>query len=778
MVWGEKTFRVSVFLAATFCFLGILWEHIQGAVPETDLWWMIPVLSKYVSQAAPEELFAFLISPAPRYFEAPVLKSYLWLIGEGLRLPFCSLVLSAALVHCLNALLVGWVSHLLGFSRRVAWVAALITLGLFIHHQAFLWPAAFQHLFSVTTILAVLGLFLKTEQSRAAGARAGGLYALSCAAALLASLQNAALIGPVLTACHVFFCSPDRATATDRYRRWLPIWSGCLLYPVLSVSFLGLDVILKAVAAHPSSPWMKSASLFFGGVAALFLMGRLIPVLYGNARQRRAVRWVLVAAALCAAGWLMLRDKRQLLLAYNACVPLASVLSSFLDPFRVAMGIPAGESYYYTPPQLSPVSLIGAILLAAVFAGKFVTERWERMLLFVWYLLCLGYLLLHHHAASVMPFQIPSRYFVYITPIFSMLAAAVACYAADRFSQIVRNERRAANGVLSVVLIALLVPNLLAIRVALFRGCLTNSYLVYDDLRLARLIREDWVRNGGAAAAAEILVVENAVPTLFSKMGWSRPVDYNRIGHENFRRFLGEAFRDRSMRTIRINEGSSPPGAILYQVEAERILDSQGRSIEPFSVLLGEALLRMGKGEQESARDLLRKAARERPFLLNYVLGRNLRLADLFWITDGEDFLDLFEHISGRARIWGVAPTEKVRRTAELVEAELSRYALCLLCLSYLEQKAGHAEESRFWFSQIWFIEREPEVLIRWLGRIPEVRSLDSLRTFLEKARDPLFFREPLVWKKEDYAFGRFLIRLVFHRDIRSSWDNRSGVMP
>jgi hypothetical protein len=75
--------------------------------------------------------------------------------------------------------------------------------------------------------------------------------------------------------------------------------------------------------------------------------------------------------------------------------------------------------------------------------------------------------------------------------------------------------------------------------------------------------------------------------------------------------------------------------------------------------------------------------------------------------------------------------------------------------------------------SQARFIEREPEALAGWLARIPAVRFSKPLSSFSEKVRDPSFFREPLVWTKEDYAFGRFLARLILHRDIRSSWDNR-----
>lgn len=772
---------VGGIVAVALGFVGTLWEGVQGAVPETDLWWMIPVLSYYLSQTPLAGLPAFLISPTPRYFEAPILKSYLWGMGEFLHLPFRCMIFGMIALHFVNAALVAWVGRLLGLSRRASLLAGFVYLTLFIHSQAFLWVPAFQHLFSVTTLLAVMGLFLKSEERLAQGRNAGGWYFCACGAALLASLQNAAMIGLALVGCHILFCAPNGGVAMARYRRWLPLWAACMIYPILSISFLGLDVLLKAVAMVPLSPWVKAAGLALIGSSALLGMGALIPVLYGSARQRRSARLALMGGAAFLWVGLMLRDKRQILFAYNALIPLSTLLGSFWDPFRTAMGMPSVESYHYVPPYVSGFSLISVVLLAAAFFRLFVRKQKALALLFVWYGLCLIYLLLHHHAASSMPIQLPARYFIYLTPIFSMIVAALACEAANRWRQSGSGKKRGMRtGVLWGFLLLLGVPNLLAIRVAMFRGRLTNSYLIYDDLRLARLVRDDWARSGREASTKPVdLYIQNVVPTLFPKIKWSRPVDYTRIGHENFRMLLREELRGLSIERVHLNE--QPPAgsqAKTYRVEAGRILDERGRSIEPFSQMLGEANARMREGNEQDALDLYKKAVLERPFLLNYVLARHLRLADLFWVTGGRDFRDFFAYIRGRNQIWGVAPVEKAQRTSDVIQKELSNYALCLFCVASLEYQAGHLQESRFWLSQVGFLENDPEILAGWLEQIPEIRSSAALQGFLEKIRDPFFFREPLIGKKEDYAFGRFLVRLLLHRDIRSKWDNRFEILP
>jgi hypothetical protein len=45
---------------------------------------------------------------------------------------------------------------------------------------------------------------------------------------------------------------------------------------------------------------------------------------------------------------------------------------------------------------------------------------------------------------------------------------------------------------------------------------------------------------------------------------------------------------------------------------------------------------------------------------------------------------------------------------------------------------------------------------------------------FLETLKDPAAFGDPLPWQKDDYGFGRFIVRLISGLDIRSHYDRTS----
>ena len=740
---------------------------------------MIPVFFYYVSQASAGQIPGLLLGSWPRYLVLPSHKIYFWLCDGLLHAPYRFMVFGLVFLHLANALGVAWLGSLLGLPRRASRLAGLLFLTLFIPFHAFLWPSAVQHLLSVSLLVAVLSLFLKVEQRIESGKGSRGLYLLGWGTALLASTQYSALIGLILIGCHILFCSPDRGTAEARWRRWFPVFVTCLVYPIASVIFMPARYAQGALAAHPLSAWLNAPWILPAAAGGLFLAGKGIRFIHGTPPQKRAVRIGLGLSAGLFLLWLVCRDSRQALLPYNALVPFSTILASFLDPFRAALSMDPVECYYYLPANLSPFVLGAALFLGGAFWRLFVSRDRKWGLLFIWYGLCLVYLLLHKHVASSMPFRTQSRYFVYLTPLFSIVIAGLAGRTADWLERKGWKPRRVEGG-LWLALLLLAVPNLLAIRVALFRGRLVNSYLVYDDLRTARLVRDDLAGNGllGSVQPKD-LYIQNAVPLLFPKFQWDPPVDYTQIGQDFLRRFLGEELRDRRMRSARINENPAGlPAEKVYRLEGNRILDSGGRSIEPFGRTLDKALARLKRGEPGPAGALFERAVSERPFLLNYLLGPGMRLSDSTWITGGDDLRGYCEQIRGRNQRWGVRPVEKVQRTSELIDRELSEYLLCLFCLSYLEDQAGHPDRSRFWFSQIGFIEREPEALFGRLSRIPEIRASSSLQAFAEKARDPLFFQEPLVGKKEDYAFGRFLVRLVLHRDIRSKWDSRFSAVP
>lgn len=770
--------RSGILYGSLICFLGIwgltvLAEPIQHAVPETDSGWMLPVFSYYLEGNTPLERLVRVLPRALHYMDPPGMKLVMWMVDDFLKLPFRGFLWAGVMIHLLNSLLLSGFCRLLGLSWRVAVSAGVIFGSCFVHFHSFLWLPTSQHPYGIATLLGLLCLFLLTERRVREGGPFAGLYGLTALAALAASLQHCWILAlPLMISATWVLPGLTAGQRGQMHRRWLPVWAISLIYPVVTMTYSPEEyeaVAFSGVGGQIPS-WLKAAGLFGAGLAALILSRWLL-------RFRRFSFWITAGIAGLAWMGFLLWDSRQVLLPYNALVPWMTMLGSFLDPLRTSLQMDATESYYYMGAQISVFHLGAVLFLLGTFLLGFVRRKRGLALLGVWCVIVTGYLLLHRHVASAMPFRNQSRYFLYLTPLFAAVLASVVAYGVARWGRSAGWSGGRRDALLAGILLALCVPNLLAIRIALLRGRLTNTYLVYDDARLASLIREDVVASGGGWVAPGDLHVENAVPTLFSRTPWVPPVDYARIGHANLRRLLGEAFGDRSMQAARINENAPVgPKTRLYRVEAQRLIDREGRSVGRFAQRLDRAVGALGAGDSTVALDLFRQAALERPFVLNYVLGR-LRLADLLWITGGEDFRDFFRRIGSFYWVWGSSPTEKAQRTYGLIEAELSDYLFCLLCVSYLEQEAGRADESRHWLSQMWFIERDPGVLVAWLERIPQVRSSAPLRAHLKKTQDPFFFREPIVRKKEDYAVGRFLMRLLFHWDIRSKWDHRAGIV-
>lgn len=87
---------------------------------------------------------------------------------------------------------------------------------------------------------------------------------------------------------------------------------------------------------------------------------------------------------------------------------------------------------------------------------------------------------------SPFPWVLPSRSFVLISPISAIVFAEVLVMLSERIRALCRVSRRTRALVLAGVLLALCLPNLLAIRVGLFRGRMVNSFSFYDGLRGAR----------------------------------------------------------------------------------------------------------------------------------------------------------------------------------------------------------------------------------------------------------------------------------------------------
>lgn len=747
-------------------FLLLLWPAVRTAVPETDAWWMIPTFSHYIEGKGPLELFRFILSHSPKYFRPPVLKAFIWVIDDLFQLPFRFFPAAGAGMHLLNAGLLALLCLRLKLSKRVAAACGLIFLTLFLHFHAYLWLPASQHPYSITTLLALLCLFLATEQRVRESRPWRGMYALTALAVLLGSLQHSGFIAlPVMLCCA--WAAPG-LTVPERgglCLRWLPVWILFLVYPLWAMAFFGDNTAISAVAGIPVPPGMKFAVLMGMGTVLLLLFRRALGVRFLRSRGF----WFSIALS----GWFLfaLWDSRQALLPYNGLVPLMTALGSFLDPFHAALQMDSADPYYYVPSAISVPVLLAVLFLGAVFLLGFVKRKRTLAIWGIWYLVVLFYLLIHKHVVSSMPFRTQSRYFLYVTPVFSVLFACGLVYGLTVLARRIGWGRPGRDRLLAGVLLALCVPNLFAIPLGLFRGRMVNTYFVYDDVRAASLIAADLRRRGGSAP----VIVQNPAPLGFRKK-WTQRVDSEKIQFENLRRILRDRIgRRRPLELQRdLTDGGLSGGALVYRLKDGQVFDPEGRPLDLFREEVRQGLALLEQGREGEARERLGAAAQRRPFLVNYVMGPGGRLSDEEWVTGGMDLRDWLEWMGRRYRRWSIAPAVKWAAVSSLIRSELSDYMICLSALSILEERAGRPEKGKFRMSQICFIERDPEQAARFLLEDPRVAAGGPLREAVGRFSDPAWFSNPVPWRKNDYAFGRFLARSLFGLDLRSGWERRA----
>lgn len=717
------------------------------AVLENDLWWMIPMVHRAVDGKGAWEVLGYLLSPFPQKLGLPALKILLVLVGEGFGWQLPPILATAVLLHFLNGGLLYFFGRGLRLSRKVSLLASCLYLCFFPHFHAIVWPTAFQHLAAVATILALLTCVLKIERFEAEGPRTPtgwriGFWMLAVAA----SVQRSGLIAPVCMTVHLLL-DRNLQRRWERFGRWMPFFLFFPVYQMFSVSFFGDVKLSMAVVRWPLPFPVRFSILWIGAAAVLFLVRLAL-----QPRKTAAGIWAgraLLFSAGAVVAYYLLRDKRQLLLPYNLAVPWVAAVSGFLYPVETAMRLNIAHPFHGIPSGISAVNLL--LALGAVFLFWVLGARHKRSLwiLAAWYAVTQLFLLF---LGSSYPAVIPSRYFIYLSPLVALVFSYVLSYLCAVGVRGLGAPAFLRHGLAAGVVLGLACANLVAIPLASWRGRLTNSYFTYDYIRVARLIRDDPERKSGA------ITLSGVEPMPFDLRQWSwAGVDPK--AHEVLRLI----FRQTNGLDVKVWEKNAD-----YRVEGFQLLDRQGREVDPFFRLLEEGRQKIRQADYANARLALRGALRHRPFFLRYVLPGSCRLEDVRWLTGETGLRTWFREMAEQWRppAWEKIPDNPKQQYVEgLLSQELTDYALCLTRLSYVEHRLGNEEASVQWFRQIRLLEKDPDAVRTWLK--PYVKDV-SLEEFLRRVKDPMVWTDPIPWRKDDYGFGRFLIRFLFGVDVKS----------
>lgn len=765
--------RKGLLIAAGVGYFALLWPEVMRAAPENDLWWMLPTMSHHLQGRSPVEALFFLLGAFPLGFAQPILKVFLFAVSRFFGPETRFLLLASMVIHLGNAGLLGLLVRQWGLSVRTAALSGVIFLAFFGHFHAVLWPTASQHLLALTTLLALLNLYFWAEARVRRGQSAAAGFAAAAGVALMASVQRSTLIALAVIAADLIAFSRNAEERAGRFRRWSWIFLLYAIYPIVMVTSAGDPVVTEALRKLSIPGWLRmlvvTDPLFPSstpwGIRAAILLGMVLAglwVVWGALRSPLARRldqagWRLWAAG--GTGLLLLwglKDHRQLLFPYNGFIPFLSPFSILLDPLRAAFSMDSAEPYYYLAPQVSAGTFLLAFGAVAAFWRVHVRRNRELGLLLIWYLMTLGVML---HQNSSLPLRTPSRYFIYLSPV---MAVVVACGMEGLAERIFR-RRRTREVALYGVTAALCLVNVAAIRVALFRSRLANTALFYDDLRTVRIVEESAGKAQGAWVGG---VVRMPIREAWRDFPLSVPPDYDN---------LAVAAAALGAGPLRAGEGPAA-GLSAYHLEGTLVRNPLGRSLEPFAQLLEAGNNKLGRGEIEGAAGIMEEAVRRPPFLIGY-LTQGVRISDLRWVTGGLDLADWLNRVIAAQREPGQPDPAKLTRVKELVQAELRSYVQAVVLLAYVYQKERRMAESQYWLSQAQFLERDPGTIVHDMNMLFLGTFHEDMKDFLKRVEDPLFLLEPYNGKKEDYAVGRFLMRLLLGWDIRSSWDKRFSRM-
>ena len=253
--------------------------------------------------------------------------------------------------------------------------------------------------------------------------------------------------------------------------------------------------------------------------------------------------------------------------------------------------------------------LLSMVMLLA-FWRSMMTQNRHLMIFVAWYAAVLGYLGQFKDA-------IPSRYFIYISVFFSV---SVCLFFVEVLGGLV-SERWGSRyrKILYFLFSLFFLGNAISIKMRLLATQLTDYHWSYDYIKIANLIRQDILqKNTGQGVSLCIEGLKDIPYAGQWREGFLQRFDFSR--YDPFRQTLAAVGWDFRRNPVVIN-ALCPDSSVVYRVREATVLDSTGKSIEPFYGSFTQGLEELKIGDEAGALARFEEAMERRPFLINFVMG-------------------------------------------------------------------------------------------------------------------------------------------------------------
>lgn len=758
-------------------FIAMLFRPFTAAFHEQDLWWMIPTLSQLgEGSSLADTLKTHLFNPYPTNWGEPSMNLYLYFIMSVFGPQTKYFIFVSVLLHFFCAILLYFFLRESDFDFRVAFFTALAFAFMFIHFSYYEWPMAAQHLMAIFLTLLVLYLYLKTTRRMDSGEKWRTYFRLTLLANLLASFgQISILILPASVLAHILICSKDGDDRVKKYDIWLPLFITYLGYFLIRNFYWGypnLQNYMRAIPAVILSRLQLSNAyspvlfpvIFAFGISGMFLL-RLVLKAYGKIKIKGLSAKLLIGSvALYLVTFLFLYSRKGLFSSgkvmaiswadfmspYNTIRPFMGAFAVFLYPLKAALSVDSAKAYHYIPMFSGLVLFVFCAFFVSAFFKKFFMKHKAVIVFFIFYVFAsrmMTEILLRKQDS------IPSRYFVYITPLISLVFCSVFLWLYFLLIDKTRIKKAISEVVLLAVFAGICAANVTAIKFELFKGRLTNTFAIYDYIKTSVLIKNDLRARGVTRLKPADIYINGVIPMPYSaETGCSFSIiDPQRF--DVFRYAFSQVFNDDRMLRVNVNKTPLKEGAGIYAVDDGEITGAAGVGIDPFSRDYRAAMKELGSGHYEEASVLFQSAVRQRTFLLKYVLA-GYGLEDTGWITNGRSMRQWINEMA--ACYFHV---KKYSSVSASLNKEIDHYIECLFYAAYLKYLAGEKNESNHYFSLIRFLDGDEDAVLLRLSARPFTRSDPRISEFLKDVKSRVSYRATSLRQSSflDFIRGLFL---------------------
>jgi len=776
-----KVLYLGVFLLLCIVSFSLLSTPIRMIFHETDFWWMIPTLS-HISQHNSfwKTVEILLFNPAPTHNGEPSMNLYLFLIYYFLGFKvqyfiFISMILHLCCVFFLYRLL-----QRIGFSFQMAFLAVSIYAFSFFHSFYFLWPMSAHHLTVIFFMLLTLSLFLETNYRLDYGLPWKVIFWQALIVNFLASFcQISILVLPMSIFVYILCCSGNHLTRIKRYDLWMPLFITYLGHPLIRLLFWGYPVsyqsaywrIFKKILSHVPffgrltlnagleiNPVILYLLLFVAVIACLFSLRFLLKISLRPSFFIFFKRIMLTGIIFYLVLFLSVYRCRSIIVPigvgiplpdfispYNFIRPLVAAFISFLNPIRTALSMNAAAPYYYIPMR-SDIAWIALFMLFLVVFLKDVYLKYKPLIFFV-ILYIFGLPLLTQISLWEMNNSIPSRYFVYITPLFAVIFSSSFSLIYDFFMNKVKISAFKKGLILIIFFSAVCFLNIFAVKLILAKDKFVNEFLNYDYIKGSNLIKQSLDDTKNRVRLKDICV-EGVLPMPFLEYGWNL-ASINPLDLDTFKYTMAQVLNDRGALNICIDShGDVNKNKTIYIFNKTGVVNQKGQTIDPFLRRFYEAKNELKLENYQQARILFEEAAQTRPFFFQFILS-NRSLEDILWMANGRSAHALINDISNLYRSWVSFRVDKVEYIADMLDREMKDYIECFFYLSYLSYLEKNLPESQYWYSRIRFIDDRNDEVLSFLNQQPMIKSDSEVQKYINEIKN-----NPSYKKKEGPSFS------------------------